>query len=397
MTSRDELRGRVALPTGEALVGFTVELRTGDSSPRAVTDGLGEFHLLRPPEVAVAAAAPVGLLVVRAPNNQEVLRDHLPLDGRYLGLTVPRDALPSLAGPDPTSLMSDQPAAADPVEPADVGASGEISLSGALQERGRALDQVTGVGSLLVLTAGSQVFTGTLDPTSQDRLLLTHIDLDGEQLDLAGDPFRGQAVILRGASDPGDAGELVTLDELGRLESRRALHGDWDRLAISERSGSLVLARAPDVVDWSPSDGEPELTLEVPGVVDIAFVGEFLLVATTEDLLMFGPDGEVRSRTPSGWGRRLRLVEAGVDTVYVYDGSSGSASRFRADGSGVLRADLAVAVGRDLTLGWWWGRSWMLARRGARLRWWRLPPPPPDPVHQDSSVTLLGSARFDRG
>jgi hypothetical protein len=385
MTS-DPLVGRVALVEGRALAGFTVELHLGTTTQSVVTDGAGEFRLEapgRPP--GSSADPPTGEFVVRAPDNQVVFREWYRLDGRYLGLTVPRQALPR--GPRRGMRPPQPPEAAALVDGMDVGDQGEVLLPG-LRRLGVAPGRrAAGAGNRIAAASGTRVSAWTVD--GGGRAAPAEVDVDAEVLDLACDPRTGEIVLLLAGQGPEAVRELAVVAEDGGLERRLSLEGDWSRLAISP-DGATVALVAPSSPAWAvAADGDLRIQELESAATDVAFAGHLVVLAAVQELRSLRLGGEVLGRT--AWpGQEVALMAGGPGAVFAYDLASGRATRVLADANGKLAADHTILLGRYLPVGWWWDRSWILTLLDDRLQWWRPPSlvTQPSPPHPD--ITFVG-------
>ena len=194
MTAPGSLVGRVALAEGHPLAGFIVELRVGARTQSAVTDGNGEFRL----EALQGDREPAAVMV-RAPNNQVVLREWYPLDGRYLGITVAREALPGgahrgMRPPPPPN----GPALAEPV---DVGDAGEVLLPGLPALAGAPEMSIAGAGDRIAVASGTTVWVWTIQRETRTVAGPLEVDVRSDVLDLAGDPAGDEIVLLLAGRD----------------------------------------------------------------------------------------------------------------------------------------------------------------------------------------------------
>jgi hypothetical protein len=382
MTEADLLLGRIALAEGRALAGFFVELRVGATTQTAVTDGNGEFRLEAPQRDRESAA-----FVVRAPNNQIVLREWHPLDGRYLGMTVAREALPhgahqGMRPPPPP----EEPA---PTEPIDVGDEGEVLLPGLLDLAVAPGASVVGVGDRIAVASGARVWIWRVE--DGDRVVAGPLEVGtrSEVLDLAGKSTRDEIVLLLAGRAADAERNLAVVDREGSLKRRLSLEGSWNRLAVSPAKDTVAL-----VADGSPAwasviDRDLRIhELESPAI-DVAFAGELTVLATSQGLLSLSLAGEVLDRTE--WpGQRLRLVPGDPTAVVVYDIAAGRATRVLVDPTGRLTADATILIGPSVPFGWWWDRSRLVALVRDRLHWWRLPKVEIQPSPPRSEITWFG-------
>ncbi|MBZ9644753.1 carboxypeptidase-like regulatory domain-containing protein [Streptomyces sp. PSKA30] len=383
--TRKSLVGRVALPSGQALTGFTVELTVDGRKHTAVTDGIGEFRL-ESPVCTPAAEYPSGELVVRLPDNQIVLREQYPLDGRYLGLTIPRDALPR-AAPRRGALLLPQPPDDAPVEPLDVGDHGEILLPLIEQARTVGNQQIAATGNVIAAASGSSLLIWTVDggeARGPDRL-----DVGAEVFDVAGDPLRTEIVLLAARAGKRKGRELLAVTGNGQLEQRWAGAGDWDILAVSPEDAAVAMAVAGSTA-WAELDGGEVRVHDLGSAVhDLAFAGTAIVVATDSELLMLGPTGEVLERMQ--WpGQATRLTSADAGRVFGHDRGGGRVTRVLTGPGRRMIADTTIFVGSATAVGWWWERAVLLALLGDRIAWWRPPSVVLQPAPEQADIVFVG-------
>ncbi|MFD7408753.1 hypothetical protein ACFV7R_40305 [Streptomyces sp. NPDC059866] len=375
----------MALPGGQALTGVTVELTVGGQKCTAVTDGIGEFRLERS-VCTTAAGYPSGELVVRLPDNQIVLREQYPLNGRYLGLTIPRDALPR-AAPRRGALFLPQPPDEGPVEPRDVGDHGQILLPLIEQARTVGNQQIAAAGDAIATASGSSLLIWTVDggeARSPDRL-----DVGAEVFDIAGDPLHAEIVVLAAITGKRKERQLLAVTANGQLEQRWAGAGAWDILAVSPEDAAVAMA-ATGSTAWAELDGGEVRAHDLGSAVhDLAFASTAIVAATDSELLMPGPTGKVLERMP--WpGHATRLTSADAGAVFGHDRGGGRVTRVLAGPGRRLIADTTIFVGSAVAVGWWWERAVVFTLLGDRIAWWRPPPVMLQPAPEEADIAFVG-------
>jgi hypothetical protein len=384
MTRDDGLVGRVALGDGNGLAGLTVGLRVGGSEQETVTDGAGEFSLSR--VIADPTDPSPGELTVRAPNNQIIFRDWYLLDGRYLGVTVGRGALPrgfrQGTRPPPSREVTSL------VAGVDVGGEGDLSLPRLrrfLVTPGR---RIAAIGHLIAVASGSAVWMWTVEDEARAVREPIEVDVGREVLDLAADPLSGEIVLLVAARGGDAARDLVVLSEGGRLERRLSLDGTWSRLAVSPVDRVVALTSADRSALAVVADGSVLVREAEPAYSDVAFAGGLIVLSTVDALHSFTATGDLLEET--AWPGRVVLVGGGPEAVFVYDLISGRATRTLAGADGGLFADLTILVGRGRPCGWWWDRSRIVTLLDDRLHWWLPAPAELEPAAPSSRITFVG-------
>jgi hypothetical protein len=371
MTRAESFAGRVALAEGPALAGVTVELEVaGATTATAVTDATGAFTLTTT-FPAGAPDVPTGHLVVRLPGNQVVLREIRALDGRHLGLLVPRAGMPR--GTPRRGVDAPPPRVAEAPPPAvDVGERGVASrplLEAPGRVRPAGTRRMVTVGDQAFVAAGPELIVWPLD--ADDVPAAARIDIGAEVLDLA--PGRDPGVLQVLTTGDGDRREVLTWSRFESLDRRWSGEGGWSRLAVSRVSGALALAADGSGAVAIIDDGE-ERRHDVGVVVfDVAFSGPSLVLAGQDELLELEPPGRVTGRL--GWpGRPPALVAGDNGELVAFDPARGAATRLVHGRDGLLRADESLLVGGAVTaVGWWRDRGRFLALDRSAVVWWRPP------------------------
>ncbi|MDX1416481.1 MAG: hypothetical protein R3293_19935 [Candidatus Promineifilaceae bacterium] len=389
MSKKNETFGRVALTTGQLLAGFGVELRVGDFRVSAVTDGSGQFHLPIPAEVRHSAAKSRAEIIIRTPNNQIVQRQWAAVDGRYLGIAIPRKSLPAGVGgshrvPRASRMKLDKPK--------DVGRQGDIKLPNVPRSEAAVGGRVVVLKNQFAAVFGS---TLTIWPvTANGRASKPVLQrFKGQILDLAADPVRGELILLMGRKYDDASRVLLAVDAGGDVTERAVLDGPWDRLALLP--GEPVLALAATSAD------EPAWAMMVKGQLrahrlasapqDIAFAGTKPLLAGHSELTTFDVYGKALDHLP--WPAQSKvLVGTPLDAAFVYHPSRGRATRIHVNREGKLMSDDTIRLERRVPTGWWHGERSLIALLRDRLRWWRLPDPEPadPPAPADDEFIFYG-------
>ena len=144
------------------------------------------------------------------------------------------------------------------------------------------------------------------------------VDVRSEVLDLAGDPRTGEIVLLVARRGSEARRDLAAVTQDGRLERRRSLDGDWNRLAISPDNGAVGLVTLNSPAWAVATDGNLHIHQADSAASDIAFAGELVVVAAVQELRSFRLSGDVLGTT--AWpGQELALVAGGPNAVFAYD------------------------------------------------------------------------------
>ena len=372
MTTNDELIGRVALTTSQSLPGFAVDLRIGDFRAMAVTDGAGQFRLAKPKDDSCAAPDARAEVLVCTPDNQVVHRQWCAVDGRYLGITVPRKSLPRSLGR--SNRLPRIPQVA-PVDTVDVGRQGDIFLQDVPRRATPAGGRIVAMGDRVAAAYGSTLRVWTIDAAKLRAPAPAKVALKGVALDLAGDPDRGEFVLLVERKGKSAGRDVLGVDAKGTVARRGSIDGAWQRFAILPSKPMMAFA-APSQEDsaWALQIKDDLRVYELPWATeDVAFAEEHVLVAGGQELHTFDMNGKRLSRI--AWpARRPTLVQTDADAVLAFDAARGRATRFRIDKQGNLIAGDTTRLNRRATIGWWNERHLLITLLRDLLRWWRLPP-----------------------
>ena len=360
------LVGQVALSGGEPLTGVIVNIDIDGTSYKAITDSIGEFRI-DSPICQPAQPYPEAEVAVLLPDNQVIYRGERQLDGRYIGLTIPRASLPRI-DPLRSSPLRPTAPAEFPVESRDLGDSGQIQLPEALPSWPDGTPRIAAAGDKACVVSGRDLRIWTI--TGRHALPPDKVEVDFDVLDIAADPLHAEIVLLVAGSEESRGRQVLALTGDGRLQRRWAGTGDWDLLAVSPEDGALALAAA-GFTGWAALD-EGELRVhELDATVqDLAYAGTTLVIDTSTELLTLDSRGKLLSSTP--WpGSGTTLESAGDNAVVRFD-PTGRATRVHDGRDGQLTVDVTIFIGRGATLGWWQEKSLLLALQEDNLRWWQF-------------------------